>query len=297
MKKLIYLFLICVLCIPIFAACDEALPEEVIGDAAIESKIVTLNEDYEVLQLTIAENEPGKKAIVYVDEEDEDEDDYFFATDAEGVCYRVEFNSLYNNIIGQGVTVYITYTADASEEVNESDHGFTPRYSIDPRSIWSAKAWELKEIANEKASEAFDVPASALRLDGCYMVEYGKYEFSYRAYIAGIVAGSPRLYLKENGEIERVDLGYKGELMKYIGTGIERAIPTAKKSLQEQTGEENPGFYLDEDEDGYVYLCTEIIKHLSPDDPRYGKVGCEDHEHLFYREKLGKAIEDKTEKE
>ena len=52
---------------------------------------------------------------------------------------------------------------------------------------------------------------------------------------------------------------------------------------------EDPGFYLDIDEDdGYVYLCAEVIVHLSPDHPDYGK-GCGNHRHDFYREKLGKA--------
>ena len=287
MKKLICLLLICVLCIPIFASCGE-----------VDGKAVELDEKYEVLRVFVEQSGPGKKAIVNVD--DQNTNDYFFAIDDEGVCYRILYkSSLFKDVVKEGKTVYLTYEKDELKEVTsgESDHGFTPQYSIDPRSIWSAKAWELKEIANEKASEAFGVPANALRLDGCYMFEYGKYEFSYRAYIAGIVAGSPSLYLKENGEIERVDLGYKGEMLQYIGTGIERAIPAAKKSIQQQCGKEDPGFYLDEDEDGYIYLCTEVIKHLSPDDPRYGKVGCEDHEHLFYREKLGKAIKDKTEKE
>ncbi len=286
MKKIICLLLVYVLCVPIFASCGEG------------GKAVELSEAYEVLQVYIAQSGFGKTALVDVD--DHKKDDYFFATDTEGVCYRIIYSaSLFKEVVKEGKTVYLTYEKDELKEVtsSESDHGFTPQYELDPRTIWSVKAWQLKDIANQKASEAFGVSSNALRLESCYAWGNGKYEFRYVAYIADLSAGEPSLYLKENGEVERVDLGYKGEMMKYIGTGIERAIPAAKKSLQEQTGKENSGFYLDEDEDGYIYLCTEIIKHLSPDDPRYGKVGCEDHEHLFYREKLGKAIEDKTEKQ
>lgn len=281
MKKLVCLLLVFVLCMPIFASCGE-----------VGSKAVALNEKYEVLQVWIERSGPGKTAIV--DFDDYQKDDYFFASDPEGVCYQILFNAIrFELVVKEGETVYVTYEKDGLKELTsgESDHGFVPRYELDSRSIWSVKAWELKDIANEKASEAFGVSSDALRLSGCYMNEYGKYEFTYVAYIADMSAGNPSLYLKENGEIERVDLGYKGEMLKYIGTEIERAIPAAKKRLQEQSGENAASPYFEE-RDGYVYLCTETIKSLSPDDPRYGKVGCGDHEHIFYREKLGKAIEE-----
>ncbi len=281
MKKIICLLLVCTMCVPIFASCGEG------------GKAVELSGEYEVLQVYIAQSGSGKTALVNVD--DKNKDDYFFAYDENGACYQIFYKTnLFKEVVKEGKTIYLTYKKDnlKTVESGESQHGFTPQYELYPRAIWSVKAWELKEIANEKASEAFGVSSNALRLESCYAWENGTYEFRYIAYIADLSVGSPSLYLKENGEIERVDLGYKGEMLQYIGTGIERAIPTAKKSIQQQSGEEDPGFYLEE-RDGYVYLCAEVIESLSPDDPRYGKVGCEDHEHIFYSEKLGKVIENK----
>ncbi len=47
----------------------------------------------------------------------------------------------------------------------------------------------------------------------------------------------------------------------------------------------NSGFYLTTDEEGYLCLVVEVIKNL-PEEERNESVGCVDHEHLFFPERI-----------
>ena len=260
-----------------------------ITDKNWDDAAVVLYERYETLRVTVAKNEDGKQAIVKVD--DQNKQDYFFATDEQGNCYRVEYSSLEEGVVKQGATLYLTYYGEWLKEIEniEEDHGFVPRYDLGGY-IWSAKAWQLKDIACEKASEAFELPACSLKLMKCYYSKSGEYEFDFDMYLAGIKAARVSLGLNTEGDIVETDLGYDEEFLKYIGTDIEKAIPAAKAKIQAKCGTEDPHLYFQIDkDDGYVYLCAETIDNLDKDDPRYGKVGCVNHIHHMYREKLGKA--------
>lgn len=266
MKKILCILLCTCMLIPL-AAC---------GGEKQNDAMVVLCERYESVRLTIAKSENGKQAIVEVHEQNER--DYFFATDEQGNCYRVKYNSSYSDIIKQGATLYLTYYGEWLTEIEnaEEDHGFIPQYDLSGN-VWSMKAWQLKDIACEKASEAFEVSAHSLKLIKYTQRESGEYKFYFDVYLAGIEAARVSLGLNADGDIVETDLGYDEEYLKYVGTDIEKEIPNAIQRMNKNAGEEVQHLYF-RIKDGYVYLCGESIHHSG-----------NDHSHAMYEEKLGKA--------
>jgi len=91
------------------------------------------------------------------------------------------------------------------------------------------------------------------------------------------------------------------EYMQYIFRVDVEAIKTAEMKIIEQTPQEVQSlssFYLQEDEEGYLCLCTEAIVKLDPPDENgYVMGGCGyDHDHLFFKEKLIKISTDRVNK-
>ena len=273
MKKLVCLLLVCVLCIPIFASCGKEKPVE-------------FDDDYEVLRVVIEKSGNGKQALVNVN--DQNKDDYFYATDEDGICYRVEDRFMDWDIAKEGAVVYLSYLKGSCKtvEIEDDEHGFTPKYAVSPKGIWSEQAWKLKDIANEKASKSFGVPADHLKLFNFYLHDDGRYEFIYSFYLGGIRADSVDLILDEKGNIVPKEIPdfEEDKYFKYVGTGVERAIPSVVARMESETGSSRDGeLHLSfVEEDGVLYLRGETITFQNGD-----------HHHAMYKEKLGSIVNPK----
>lgn len=80
------------------------------------------------------------------------------------------------------------------------------------------------------------------------------------------------------------------EYMQYIFRVDVEAIKTAEMKIIEQAPQEfkSSSFHIQEDEDGYLCLCREVIVELEPPvENGYIMGGCGyDHDHLFFNERL-----------
>ena len=62
-------------------------------------------------------------------------------------------------------------------------------------------------------------------------------------------------------------------------------VEAAEKKIMEDTAKysDSPHFYLSVNDDGELYLAAEVIYYLDEPDEN---VGCYDHEHLFFSERI-----------
>ena len=87
----------------------------------------------------------------------------------------------------------------------------------------------------------------------------------------------------------KLDEEYK-EYLPYINYDLLRA---AEEKIDGECGDnQNSGFYLGIDKEGYLAIEKEVIVSI-PEDQRTWGSGCYDHKHLFYNERIStQAIEE-----
>ena len=75
--------------------------------------------------------------------------------------------------------------------------------------------------------------------------------------------------------------------VNYISDAL---VEAAEQKILQDTAKYSdfPHFYLETREDGELYLAAEIIHYLDEPDEN---VGCYDHEHLFFRERISNRTE------
>ena len=85
-----------------------------------------------------------------------------------------------------------------------------------------------------------------------------------------------------------LDEEYK-EYLPYISYDLLR---DAEEKIDGECGDnQNSGFYLAIDQEGYLSIVKEVIVSI-PEDQRTWGSGCYDHKHMFYRERIStRAIE------
>lgn len=243
-------------------------------------------QQYEMLQLTVAESRVGCLAFEY----DEHDDEYcFYAYDENESLYRVLWHD-FSDLSEKGKIVATDCKVTELEYPQGTPDGvFAPQYELKALWIWSETALRLKEIADKTVMDEFGMDLSML--DPRYYLRDGNYQFYYRFMLCGVETTEQyRVELSADGTVVKTEAD-KNKFSQYLGTDIEKQIPIAIARINEKAGEELPMFlfYFEEDMDGYLCLNVEDIINLKPDDPRYGNTACEDHIHVFYSEKLGKA--------
>ncbi len=293
MKK-IFCILLCICILVPLAACGGKMPSDdktpsimPATPTTVETKDDTVNhdEEYEILQMTVAEAHDGCSVFVY----DEHKRGYcFYAYDEKGNFYRVLWHE-FEELAEKGSVIVTDCTVKELEyPEGPPDGGFTPKYELDPGWVWSEAAWNLLEIADKAATDVSGIELSSLK--SRYYLREGVYKFYYQFMLCGIETDEQYcLWLSPNGELVDTEVHNK-EFSKYIGTDIESEIPNAIARINAKAGEELPMFlfYFQVDDEGYLCLGLETIVDLNPGDPGYGE-GCGDHRHDFYQEKLGKA--------
>ena len=100
--------------------------------------------------------------------------------------------------------------------------------------------------------------------------------------------GNTYLILPISRKKVSLDEWYK-EYLPYISYDLLRA---AEEKIDGECGDnQNSGFYLAIDQEGYLSIVKEVIVSI-PEDQRTWGSGCYDHKHMFYRERIStRAIE------
>ncbi len=105
------------------------------------------------------------------------------------------------------------------------------------------------------------------------------------------IAGSANsIVLPVSGKILEVDEKYR----KYIPYISDELLSAAETKISEATSkyDNNSGFYFSVDDEGYLCLNVEAIRDI-PKEEQNEAVGCIDHEHLFFCERItSKGIDD-----
>ena len=122
-----------------------------------------------------------------------------------------------------------------------------------------------------------------------------RYTVSYHLTFNGIRTDEYyRIELDKNMSLLETDAYNEGKFSKYIGNpSLMDAMQAARKSIESQTTAYNePNHFYFTEEDGYLYLCSEIIVDIDPpeyqtDEDGYIYGGCGiDHEHIIFSEKI-----------
>ncbi len=103
--------------------------------------------------------------------------------------------------------------------------------------------------------------------------------------------GTSKYINKESGEytltlpISQKTIKLNSSEDNFIPYISDALIEAAEKKITEDTAKYNdtPHFYLSVNDDGELYLAAEVIYYLDEPDEN---VGCYDHEHLFFSERI-----------
>ena len=109
-------------------------------------------------------------------------------------------------------------------------------------------------------------------------------------------AGISKYITEENGEYtltlpeSKKTLKLSDTEDNFVNYISDSLVEAAEKKITEDTAKYSdfPHFYLETREDGELYLAAEIIHYLDEPDEN---VGCYDHEHLFFSERISNRTE------
>ena len=135
-----------------------------------------------------------------------------------------------------------------------SDKIFTETYGFKDLSFFYVNVYEWKD----QYTVSYDLTFNGIRADEYYCIE-----------------------LDKNMSLLEIDAYNEGKFSKYIGNpSLMDAMQAARKNIESQTTAYNePNHFYFTEEDGYLYLCSEIIVD------NYGGGGI-DHEHIIFSEKI-----------
>ena len=282
MKK-IFCILLCICMLVSLAACGGEKPFDEHGSGDTKNA----DEAFVTVKMTVSGSKDGYPAVV------KDADPHFFAYDENGDLYRIVWNRL--DDIREGETVYVTYFNDGiikqlNYDKTSDAKGFFAQYEFEPKTVWSEAMWKWKEISDKALREKHAITDLSHYLVS-YDVGADGYILTYTLYIGKYrTEESYRITVNQKEEIVHF-FGEYGEYAKYLKNATPEAIKSAEAKMKERLAEysENTGCYLYVDKEGYLCLQAEVIIHLEPDDPKYGKVGCGDHDHRMFTERICKA--------
>ena len=103
--------------------------------------------------------------------------------------------------------------------------------------------------------------------------------------------GTSKYITEENGEytltlpISQKKIKLNSSEDNFVNYISDTLVEAAEKKIMEDTAKysDSPHFYLSVNDDGELYLAAEVIYYLDELDEN---VGCYDHEHLFFSERI-----------
>lgn len=214
-------------------------------------------------------------------------EDGFFAYDSQHVLYAV-LGSDRDDLSG-GDEIYVEYSG-LTEPQTSGDHGgsgtYTPTYEMQAKEVLTKEEKELRDVADEAVMEEYGITDLSPYHTWIYVHERAT-EVMYTLCIHGYDTHEKYWVSFTPGtkEVEGVDGAY-GEYACFLGVATEKAVREAEEKLQEKG---DGAYWLSIDEDGYLCLNLEVIRHLEKDEMS-GILG-EDHEHLFFKERICKKPE------
>ena len=190
--------------------------------------------------------------------------------------------------------------AEPSDQSAES-----PDQTVEP-SDQSKKEYVFPEITNKSELSEDETKAILAVTDKAMRDNYGINDLSvygtsvhkspngytyaeYTLYILGHHTDESYYFsLTSDYEIHDVDLDSIGKYSRYLSVVTKEDFKRAHEAIYEQTKKynEEPYYYLEIDEEGFLCLNTEIIVHFDvSEDPDSAGCGI-DHDHLFFSERL-----------
>lgn len=155
----------------------------------------------------------------------------------------------------------------------------------------------IRRIADAAVAEEFgitDFSDYGINIDYQYK-DYGIYHVEYTLRIHDYCTKeSVTVKISSDFEVENVHGNYFGQYSRYLKNATEEAVRQAEEKLDEQVKfyEENSGYYLSIDNEGYLCLNCEAITHRAPPAPAVDgnpdgeETAYIDHEHLFFSERI-----------
>ncbi|MBE6638501.1 MAG: hypothetical protein E7616_03470 [Ruminococcaceae bacterium] len=237
--------------------------------------------DLKVLELTVTDENDGYTSF------SKPEMRTYYAYNEKGEYYRILCRTIGD--VKEGDTIFVAYSKNSDiTQLNYDPNatGFFAKYKVEAHSAWTQKALDLRKIAGQRLIEEYDAPLSHLQCN--YVYEDGIYEFTYKLYLSGYDVDTELIVrFSEDGEIKKTHAKNPTH-MAFAGTKVEASIPDTIAHMNEDAGMDLAYYKFYVDSKGYLCIQSEAIKSIDPADPEYGKVGCLDHKHITYDERVGK---------
>lgn len=185
-----------------------------------------------------------------------------------------------------------TLYGSVSPTDGEKDGGitFSGLYTVNPRPITDEA--KIRQAGDEIVKSRYgisDLSAYKLRIDE--HADGSKYHLYYELYIGEHKTDEEiRVQLSTTLQCLRVSYLNQGDYSRFLKNATSEAVSAAEDRLRTKIGnqEGGSGFYLQIDQEGYLCLAVEFIVSIDPSE-QDESVGCGDHKHVFYTERICNA--------